>query len=302
MTASKLFIPAVAILLACSGCAIHTSSSTPVEDDILYSSPNYRADASPDPMAAPITAAPEAAPEAAPLQDADEAKEKKVWSGLVEVIATATGGNSKARTMDIRGEAKADWGENRFKAYVRHEWTETQDDTGEMERSRNRQTAGAKFTHDYSERLYSYAKQDFERDEFQDLRLRSTTTFGAGYKVINTDEHKLNAEGGVGYERSDYYEDDTRDDLIGRLGEDWTWTISETWSFLQTLDLISNLLEIDDEFRSIFTAELRNQFSKNLFLSVGVEHRYDAEPSRDDLGVRIKRQDWMAFLKVGWNF
>jgi putative salt-induced outer membrane protein YdiY len=298
MTISKFLLPAFAILLACSGCAIQSSSSNQMEGDINYSSPNYRTDASPDPMAAPIAAA----PEAAPLQDAAASEEKKVWSGLVEVIATATGGNSKARTMDVRAEAKADWGVNRFKAYARHEWTETQDDTGDMERSRNRQTAGAKFTHDYTERFYSYAKQDFERDEFQDLKLRSTTTVGAGRKLIVSDAHKLNAEVGIGYERSDYYQDDTRDDLIGRLGEDYSWIITETWSFLQTLDLISNLLEIDDEFRTIFTAELRNQMAENLYVAVGVEHRYDAEPSRDDFGVRIKRQDWMAFLKVGWTF
>jgi len=296
MTVSRFFLPMFALLLVTAGCSIQSASTVPGEGDVNFTSPNYRADASPDPLAAPIAAA----PESAPLQDAEP--EKKVWSGLVEAVATATGGNSKARTMDARAEVKADWGVDRFKAYVRNEWTETRDATGDMERSRNRQTAGAKYTHDFSEILYGYAKQDFERDEFQDLRLRSTTTVGAGRKILDTDVHKLNAEAGIGYERSDYYEDDTRDDPIGRLGEDWTWTITETWSFLQALDLISNLLKINDEFRTLFTAELRNQFSESLFLSFGVEHRYDAEPSRDTFGNRIKRQDWMAFLKLGWTF
>jgi putative salt-induced outer membrane protein YdiY len=300
----KTAVPIIALLLACLGCSAQNQALQP--DAIDFASPNYPADASPEPAAAPAASAPEAGPDAGPspelLQDAEKAEEKKIWSGLVEVIATATGGNTKTRTMDARAEVNADWGGDRLKTYARVEWTETEDSQGDMDRSRNRQTAGAKYEHDISKRLYDFARQDFERDEFQDLRLRSTTTVGVGYKVLDEEKHKLDVEGGIGYERSDYYDDDTRDDLIGTLGEKWEWTISEAWSFMEALNLISNLLKLNDEFRTVFVAELRHKVSQNLFVSLGFEHRYNAEPARDDLGVRLKRQDWMAYLKLGYSF
>jgi len=234
-------------------------------------------------------------------QDADE--EEEVWSGLFEAGLSFTGGNTKTRETDAKVEVKADWGEDRFGAYVRSEWGESQnDDTGEMERHRNRQTAGAKFEHDFSDRLYGYAGLDLEKDEFQDLRLRATGTVGGGYKVLDEEKHKLNTEVGIGYETSDYYDDDNRDNAVGRFGENYEWLISDQWTFLQTFQLISNLEEIDDDVRTTTTAELRNQLTENLFLSFGFEHRYNGEPAVDDMGDRKKRQDWLATIKVGWTF
>ncbi len=234
-------------------------------------------------------------------QDTEE-EEKEVWSGLFEAGAAFTGGNTKSRETDAKVEVKADWEGERFSAYVRSEWGESIDDVGEMERHRNRQTAGAKYEYDFSERFYVYANQDFEKDEFQDLRLRSTTTVGAGYKVLDEEKHKLSTEAGVGYETSDYYDDENRDNSVGRLAEAYDWLISEQWTFLQTFELISNLEEIDDDVRTTTTAELRNQLTENLFLSFGVEHRYNGEPAVDDMGDRKKRQDWLATIKVGWTF
>lgn len=257
----------------------------------------------PTPMAASATTALPVPFATASFLPQDGSEEKEVWSGLFEAGASFTGGNTKTHETDAKAEVKADWEGDRFSAFVRSEWGESQnDDTGEMERHRNRQTAGAKYEHDFTDRLYGYAKQQFEKDEFQDLRLRSTTTVGAGFKVLDEEKHKLNTEAGVGWESSDYYEDENRDNSVGRLAEDYKWLISEQWTFLQTFELISNLEEVDKDVRTTTTAELRNQLTENLFLSFGVEHRYNGQPAVDDNGERAKRQDWLATVKVGWTF
>lgn len=233
----------------------------------------------------------------------EEEEEKDVWSGLFEAGATFTGGNTKQRDVDAKVEVKADWGEDRFSAYARSEWGESfDDDTGETSRHRNRQTAGAKYEHDFTERLYGYSTADWERDEFQDLKLRTTWTVGAGYKILDEEKHKLNAEAGVGWESNNFYDEENRDNAVGRLGENYQWLISEAWSFRQTFELISNLDEVDDDVRTTTTAELRNQMTENLYLALGFEHRYNGEPAVDNMGDRKKRQDWIGTIKVGWTF
>ena len=251
----------------------------------------------PDPLALPAPE-PAAAPEPA---DAEEAP--KVWSGLFEAGATATGGNTRTRDFDAKAEVKADWGADRFMAFVRSEWGTAQDaDTGGQKRNRNRHTAGAKYEHDFSERFFGFGQQDFERDEFQDLKLRSTTAVGAGYKVLDEEKHKLNTRAGAGWESNDYFVDENSSNLVGTLGEDWTWDINEGWDFVETFSLISNLREIDNDFRTVTTADLRHTLTSNLYLSFGVEHRYNAQPARDDDNVRVNRQDWKAMIKLGWTF
>ncbi len=253
------------------------------------------------PSATAALPAPFALASVLPEEGAEE-EEKEVWSGLFEAGALFTGGNTKSREADAKVEIKADWDGERFSAYLRSEWGESVDDEGEMERHRNRQTAGAKYEHDFSERLYGYGGVDFEKDEFQDLRLRTTGTVGGGFKILEEEKHKLHAEAGVGYEASDYYDDENRDNAVGRFGESYEWLINEQWTFLQTFELISNLEEVDDDVRTTTTGELRNQLTENLFLSFGVEHRYNGEPAVDDNGDRKKRQDWLATIKVGWTF
>jgi putative salt-induced outer membrane protein len=244
--------------------------------------------------------------------NAEEEEEPTVWEGLVEAVAAASGGNTRTKDVDARIEVKATWEFDRFLAYARSEWgeTEIEDANGNKsdERHRNRQTAGLKWEHDVTDRLYGFAKQDFEKDEFQDLRLRSTSALGSGYKILDEEKHKLDAEVGVGWEDNDYYASDDADNMVGTFGESWTWLIADDWKFVQTLSLVSNLQEVDDDFRTVATADLRHQLTSNLFLAFGFEHRYYAEPARERETVapfrmiRKNRQDWLATFKLGWNF
>ena len=86
------------------------------------------------------------------------------------------------------------------------------------------------------------------------------------------------------------------------LKEKWEWRISEFWELVQTAELIPNLQEADDDFRTISTVDLRRNISENFYISAGVEHRYYAEPAKDKDSRRLNRQDWMVMLKLGYRF
>jgi len=54
--------------------------------------------------------------------------------------------------------------------------------------------------------LYTLAQARFERDDFQDLNLRSTMGLGLGYQIIDTKRTSLFAEAGVSYFNEDFTE------------------------------------------------------------------------------------------------
>lgn len=300
---SNIFALAFLLLIA-AGCAAPAAPQAPatVDSELLALGAMSR----PDPLAAPAPL-PDAAPEAAPVPADDEEEAEKVWDGLVEVGASATGGNSRTRDLDARFLIKAEWEKDRFQGYARNEWGQARDGDGEMNRNRNRQTAGAKYERDLAERTYGFAKQDFERDEFQSLKTRSTTTVGAGYRILDEEKQKLGVEAGAGWESNNFYDDDNSRYSVLRFGEDWMWKFHEEWELVQTFEYLTSIPDYDDDFRTVTTIDLRHQMSANLFLSFGFEHRYYAEPAALDPvawdnGKHASRQDWMATFKLGWTF
>jgi putative salt-induced outer membrane protein YdiY len=232
----------------------------------------------------------------------EEAPETKRWVFWFEAAASAFGGNTVARELDGRLEVKRVWESDEVSAFVRAEYGEGKNDDGETERNRNRQTASARYKHLFTDIVYGFAQQDLERDEFTDINLRSQTWLGAGARIYQDDHHELNGEISPGYVYTDYDNIDDEGDFSGRAAQDWEWKISEDWTFQESAELISNLEEIDEDFRTVAAADLRTELSKNIFLSFGVEHRYDSDPSIDDDGDRLKRQDWKAMIKVGIRF
>lgn len=238
------------------------------------------------------------------LYQEDEAQEEEEsrWNFLFEVGASITGGNSRTRDIDGKLEAKREWTEDRFFGYIRAEWGESQqNNTGPTQRDKNRQTAGGKWEHTLSGDLYAYLLQDFERDEFKDIKLRSETFVGLGNKLYEDEDHLLKGEIGVGYVATNFYDESNDTSASGRLAEHWEWTINENWDLVQDFELISNLEEIDDDFRTTTTVDVRTDLSENLYLSFSAEHRYDAEPATDDNG-RTNRQDYKFLIKLGYRF
>ncbi len=224
------------------------------------------------------------------------------WKGLVEVVAAGKGGNSREKSLDALGEIEREWEKDRFFTKARVEWSESQKEDHSRERSRNRQALESQWDHNFSKIVYSFVRQDFERDEFQDLRIRSMTTAGLGVKILDETKHTLLAEGGLGYTKEEFYDDDNEEFMSALLKEKWEWRISEFWELVQTAELIPNLQEADDDFRTISTVDLRRNISENFYISAGVEHRYYAEPAKDKDSRRLNRQDWMVMLKLGYRF
>ncbi len=253
----------------------------------------------PLPEAVMQEAAGDAPATAKPAKEKDESR----WKYEVEVGVTATGGNTRTRDVDGKIKAERDWDEDRVFVWIRGEWGEAQNqNTGQTSRDRNRQTGRAKYEHDLNETVYGFASINMERDEFKDIRLRTEGFLGVGSELYKKEDTLLKGEIGFGYGATDYRNTRNESAAEGRISESYETQLNEQWAFTQYFELTSNLEEIDDEFRTLFLAEVRTDLTTNLYLSFGFEHRYDAEPARDDMGVKTNRQDYKFIAKLGYSF
>jgi hypothetical protein len=324
-----ILVPIIAVALAvplAAGCASTHTAPTPIGTSdatfalpAISTTPGYLEAEAPvltlasfDPAAlmataaaAPVEPDPLSAAEPAPEEPEDETPpEEKRWTYYLEAAASVSGGNTVTRDLDARFDIKRKWERDEVSIFGRVEYGEAENDEGDLEKNKNRLTGGAQYnrTLDEDGSLYGFVRQNFERDTFSDIRFRSETWVGVGDILYSDDHHEVKGEAAPGYVATDYFNDRNRSDFSARLWEGWIWKISEDWTFDQALEFISNLENWDDDFRTTLTADLRTQLTENLFLSFGIEHRYDAEPGRDDDGDRLKRQDYKAMIKLGFSF
>ena len=237
----------------------------------------------------------------AALQDDDEGEEEeeeKPWEIRFETAFSVTGGNTRESNLDVNLEGEYEWEDASLTGYARAEWGDAQNADGERQRNKNRQTAGAEYKKTIADPLYLFAKQDFERDEFKDIQLRSDSFIGAGTQLFKNDAHEVNGQIGPGYSITRRFSgEDETDYVSGLIKQDWTWQINEAWELVETFEFISNLEEVDDDFRTLLTGDLRTDITETIYLSLGVEHEYDAEPAAD-----VGRQDFRFQVKIGAKF
>ena len=84
----------------------------------------------------------------------------------------------------------------------------------------------------------------------------TATTLRYGRRVINTDDMVLNLELGAGYKQNDLRDGTSEDEAILRAAGDFTWTLSETSSFVQKLSVESGSSNTYMEAASTLKARL----------------------------------------------
>ena len=182
-----------------------------------------------------------------PPEDAD------YWSGHVEVALNGNSGNTDSSSLLTEVAALRDTGDSRlsFSASV------------DREEEDNEQTAEeylgeARYEQDVTRRFFWFGQQELEKDEFEDIDLRSRTLFGPGYYLARRDRLTFKVRSGVGYQYEAYTDNDSSSEMI----------FSSGWDYAQ---LVGEWLKLTHEF-TIYP-EITNSPSENFVLesSLGVE-------------------------------
>ncbi len=163
---------------------------------------------------------------AAPTWAAEE--DEGPWSGKAKLGYLATSGNTENSTLNTGfeiGYATGKWVHlANAKAINSSENKETTAEAYEM---------GWKSEWEMTDRDYLFGRLQWRKDRFSSFTKQFSQTVGYGRRVIDTDEHKLNVDVGVGARQSDLADGTSDNETILRGGLNYAWQFSETAEFTQ---------------------------------------------------------------------
>ena len=169
---------------------------------------------------------------------------------------------------------------------------------GETDRIMTSRNAAGSFKYDFfvTKRLYAYAHSLFERDDFSDLRLRSTLGAGLGYQILDTDRTAFSLEAGPSYVNDDFETAPDDNYMAGRWGADFNFKIiPDRIRFFHSHEGYYSF-----EDKSVYiTSEtgLRMTIVDNFFAHAGVDYSYDSDPLEGN-----ERYDVTYKFGLGYEF
>jgi len=163
-------------------------------------------------------------------QEDEETEEDSPWSGSVTLGYLATTGNTEGSSLNSGAEINYTLELWEHQATAAAVFT-TEDKTTTAEAY----DAGWKSARNLTEHNYLYGRLDWRKDRFGSILEQFSQTIGYGRRLIEKEKHQLNGELGFGARQSEQSDDTNENDAIytGRLT--YTWQISETASFGQSL-------------------------------------------------------------------
>lgn len=215
-------------------------------------------------QARPLSAIAVVAPRLVAAQQEDDAPELPLadnlppengdyWSGRFEFALNGKSGNSDTSSLLTEVSAERDTGDTRLSMSASVD-REEEDDRQTVEEY----LGEARLERDINRRVFWFAQQQLEKDEFEDIDLRSRTLVGPGLFVFRRDRLTFKLRAGVGYQHEKYTDGGKSGELIASGG----------WDYAQ---LVGEWLKVTHEFTAY--PEIANDPGRNFVLesSLGVE-------------------------------
>ena len=229
--------------------------------------------------------------------DADE--NPTGWKSAATLGATVTRGNSDTVMAAGGLNTTKKWDKNELGLGAGFTYGETEDET-----TAATAMGFGQYNRLFTERLYGYARVDAMHDDVADIAYRVTLGPGVGYYLIKNDKFTLAGEAGVGWvwesladadDQGVRYWDE-REYLSVRFGERFTWQISKTSKFWQSLDYSPKADEWDDY---VINAEagIATLITKGLDLRVVAQDTYRSRPAFGST-----ENDFKLIAGVGYTF
>lgn len=219
-------------------------------------------------------------------REAEIAKMQRRWKYEANVDINGKSGNTEKMNIGVGLKASLASPHDLLKIYGSYDYAVTKNQaTGENEASADEIKAGIEYDSYFYQDLGWYARTELEKDEFENIKLRSTSALGLTFRFRNTDTHKLNGRAGFSF-RHDSYDvvapgaksNDQKPGLDFGLSNDWTFA---KWGRLVT-DL-SYTPSFDDTSDFLFThdsgLEMPLGLSQFWVFRLGVNNSYNSKPT-----------------------
>jgi len=228
-----------------------------------------------------------------PVAHALETPEEGGWTGDVTLGYLRTTGNTDDTTADLDFTVALTvkpWGhELKGRAYGANKDDDTTAESYKL---------GWKSTYDFNEFDYAFGALDWNKDRFSGYSRQSFATAGYGRRILNTETYVLNAEIGVGYTKQRTVAVPgvpavTEDGGAGTLGADFTWNISDTAAFEQTLYVFT---ASDNTFWES-VSKLRTDVTGNIGLTLSYTVKQNT-----DVPVGTDKTDTLTSIGLNYGF
>jgi len=219
---------------------------------------------------------------------AADAVENKPWSGSVAFGYLSSTGNTDDTSVNVDFAV----------AYSAKPWTHAAKGRAYGASKDSSTTAesyklGWKSSYDFDARNYAFGAVDWNKDRFAGIVRQTFATLGYGRRILTGPRYVLNAEAGVGYAEQKPSVGTTSDGATASLGGDFTWNISDTASFDQTLYIFT---ASDNTFWES-VSKLRASLVGNLGLSLSFTLKRNS-----DVPAGTDKQDTLTAVSLDYAF
>ncbi|MBW7930571.1 MAG: DUF481 domain-containing protein [Gammaproteobacteria bacterium] len=210
------------------------------------------------------------------------------WSGSVAAGYVAVSGNSRSTTGNFKGEV----------FYDRDRWHHSGLATALGSSQDNKTSSEAykvqtKTKYDLNEIIYTFGLAEWNKDRFSAYDHQIFEAVGLGWRVFHNETHELNLEAGLGATQAKLNDGSSNNEMVGRLGGDYLWHISETALFSQK---VSSSIGSDNTYIESLT-ELKAGIIGNVSLVLGylAKHNTDVLPG-------TKKTDKQSSISLEYKF
>ena len=212
-----------------------------------------------------------------PPEDAD------YWSGNVELGLNGRSGNTDTSAWRTKLSALRDTGDTRLSMSATADREEEDDETTAEEYLGN-----ARFEDDLTQRLFWFLQQELERDEFEDIDLRSRSLIGPGYFLARRDRLTFKVRSGIGHQYERYTSGGSSHEAIFSAGWDYAQLVGEWLKLTHDFTIYPEVTNSPSEnfiLESALGVEVPIANSDAWHLRAGLEHQYNnnPEPGVEDL-------------------
>ncbi len=145
----------------------------------------------------------------------------------------------------------------------------------------------------FNEADYVFGKISWDKDEFGAYDEQLREVIGYGRRILNTENHYLAGEIGVGARQSVLIDDTKEDETIGYLGAEYRWTLSDTSQFTQLLSVESGEANTYTEATSSLNTKIRERLA--IILSYKIKNNSNVLPD-------VENTDTITTISLEYGF
>ncbi|WP_353109668.1 DUF481 domain-containing protein [Salinisphaera dokdonensis] len=208
--------------------------------------------------------------DALPPEDAD------YWSGRFELAINGNSGNTDSSSLLTEVSALRDTGDKRLSLSASVDREEEDE-----EQTAEEYLGKARYEQDITRRIFWFAQQQLEKDEFEDIDLRSRTLFGPGFFLARRDRLTFKVRSGLGYQYEAYTDDSESSELIFSAGWDYAQLVGEWMKLTHEFTIfpeVSNSPSENFVLESAFGVEVPIANSAVWRIRGALDHEYNNNP------------------------